>query len=197
MKLYHMSDTLRLGDEMKPDHKNTMALAGPFIQALERSEDCFCAMVLNGKYLRAVLGKFKLWEWSDYVKWSVEGAFEYIRRTEFPHCCSRILCNYFYSDLDACRILYEYDWGQASEEERAAIHLFEMELDAESVEKRDMRVYDEAYDAMEQREDIQTVLACARRYFSGGQTATPVWELLSDRPARAVKDITDLLRSGG
>ena len=53
-----------------------------------------------------------------------------------------------------------------------------------------MRVYDEAYDAMEQREDVKTVLACARRYFAGGQTAKPVWEIMSDRPARAVKDIS-------
>lgn len=141
-----------------------------------------------------MLGKFRLWEWSDYVKWSVEGAFEYIRKTEFPHCVSRIQCNYFYDNLEACRILYEYDWGSASEEERSQIHLFEMEVNAETVERRDMRVYDEAYDAMAQREDVQTVLACARRYFAGEQTAEPVWELMSDRPARAVKDITDCLR---
>jgi len=174
MILYHMSDTLKLGDKMTLDFKKTMSLAQPFVQALEQSEDCFYAMVLNGKYLRAVLGKFKLWEWSDYVKWSVEGAFEYIRKTEFPNCVSRIRCNYFYDNLDACKILYEYDWGQASEEERNGIHLFEIELDADTYEKRDMRVYDEAYDAMEQREDVKTVLACARRYFAGEQTAIPV-----------------------
>ena len=90
MKLYHMSDTLKLGDEMALDFKKTTSLAQPFVQALEQSEDCFYAMVLNAKYLRAVLGKFQLWEWSDYVKWSVEGAFEFIRKTEFPHCASRI-----------------------------------------------------------------------------------------------------------
>lgn len=196
MKLYHMSDTLKLGDEMNLDHKNTMSLAQPFIQALEKSEDCFYAMVLNGKYLRAVLGKFKLREWSNYAKWSVEGAFEFIRKTEFPECCSRIKCNYFYEDLESCKILYEYDWGEAPEEERSQIHLFEMELDAQTAEKRDMRIYDEAYDAMWEREDVRTVLACARRYFAGEQTAQPVWEIMSDKPARAVKDISDYLRSG-
>ena len=165
MRLYHMSDTLKLGDEMVLDFKNTMSLAQPFVQALEQSEDCFYAMVLNGKYLRAVLGKFKLWEWTDYVKWSVEGAFEYIRKTEFPDCVSRIRCNYFYDNLDACKILYDYDWGQASEEER-----------------------------MDEREDVKTVLACARRYFAGEQTANPVWEIMSDKPAKAVKDITTYLR---
>ena len=194
MKVYHMSDTLKLGDEMNLDHKKTTSLAQPFVQALEQSEDCFYAMILNAKYLRAVLGKFKLWEWTDYVKWSVEGAFEFIRKTEFPHCCSRIKCNYFYDDLESCKILYEYDWGQASEEERSQIHLFEVELDAVSVEIRDMRVYDEAYDSMYERDDVQTVLFCARRYFAGEQTKNPVWEILSDQPAKAVTDITQFIR---
>lgn len=194
MKVYHMSDTLKLGDEMNLDHKKTTSLAQPFVQALEQGEDCFYAMILNAKYLRAVLGKFKLWEWSDYAKWSVEGAFEFIRKTEFPHCCSRIKCNYFYDDLESCKILYEYDWGQASEEERNQIHLFEVELDTETVEKRDMRIFDEAYDAMCDRDDVQTVLACARRYFAGEQTDKPVWEILSDHPAKAVTDITQYIR---
>ena len=57
-----------------------------------------------------------------------------------------------------------------------------------------MRVYDEACAAMEQRADVKTVLACARRYFSGEQTVNPVWEIMSDKPARAVKDVTHYLR---
>lgn len=195
MKLYHMSDTLKLGDALSLDFKETMGLAQPFIQALEKSEDCFYAMVLSGKYLRAVLGKFRLREWSDYAKWSVEGAFEYIRKTEFPNCVSRIRCNFFYDNLESCKILYAYDWGEAPEEERNQIHLFEIELDADTVEKRDMRVYDEAYDAMWEHDDVQTVLACARRYFSGEQTPEPVWEIISDKPARAVKDISGILRN--
>ena len=47
-----------------------------------------------------------------------------------------------------------------------------------------------------EREDVKTVLACARRYFAGEQTAKPVWEIMSDKPARAVKDISDYLRKG-
>ncbi len=68
--------------------------------------------------------------------------------------------------------------------------MFEIEVDAQTVEKRDMRVYDEAYDAMREREDVQTVLACALRYFAGEETASPMWEIMSEKPARAVKDIT-------
>lgn len=195
MIVYHMSDTLKLGDELKTDYKRTMDLALPFVQALEQSVDCFYAMVLNGKYLRAVLGKFRLWEWSDYIKWSVEGAFEYIRKTEFPNSCSRITCNYFYDNLENCKILYDYDWGQASEEERAGIHLFEVELADDHPQMLDMRIYDEAYSAMEEQEDVAFVLDCARRYFRGEQSENPVWEIMSTRPATAVKNISDYLRA--
>ena len=193
MIVYHMSDTLQLGDELKTDYKRTMDLALPFVQALEQSTDCYYAMVLNGKYMRAVLGKFRLWEWSDYIKWSVEGAFEYIRRTEFPDTCSRIQCNYFYDSLENCKILYEYDWGQASEEERAGIHLYEVELADEHPQILDMRIYDEAYTAMEEREDVAYILDCARRYFAGKQSRNPVWEIMSNKNAKAVKDITSIL----
>lgn len=37
MKLYHMSDTLKLGDVLTPDFKKTMPLVQPFIQALEKA----------------------------------------------------------------------------------------------------------------------------------------------------------------
>lgn len=195
MNVYHMSDTLKLGDELTPDYKRSMDLVRPFVQALEQSTDCYYAMVLNGKYLRAVLGKFKLWEWSDYVKWSVEGAFEFIRATQFPESVSRIRSNYFYDDLANCKILFDYDWGRASEEERAGIHLYEIDLQDEQPQRRDMRLFDEAYTAMEEREDVQAVLDCARRYFAGEQSETPVWELLSDRPAKAVRDISGFLHS--
>ena len=55
MKLYHMSQTLQLGNTLTPDYESNMALVQPFIQALEQSTDCFYGMILNGKYLYAVL----------------------------------------------------------------------------------------------------------------------------------------------
>ena len=41
MIVYHMSETLKLGDRLEADHQRTEALSRPFIQALERSEDRF------------------------------------------------------------------------------------------------------------------------------------------------------------
>lgn len=207
MKLYHMSDTLHLGDKLKSDFKRQMELAQPFVQALQRGEDCFYAMYFNAKYLRAVLGKFKLRDmWSDYVKWSVEGIFEYVRRTEFPQCCSRLKCNYYFATIEEARTLYEIDWGKASDEERMRIRLFEIELEADEVDRRDMRLFDEAYDAVWDHEadeaydaiwmhgELQEAMNCVRRYFAGEQSAEPIWELMSDRPATAEKDLTAYLR---
>lgn len=194
MILYHMSQTLRLGDELITDYQKNTELALPFIQALEQNVDCFYGMVLNGKYMYAVLNKFGLREWSDYAKWATEGAFEFIRKTEFPDSYGRMQSNYFYDNLLNCKRFYEYDWGEESEEEQQKVYLFEVEVDDAAPQRRDGNIYDEAYSAMSDVQDVQRVLACARRYFAGEQTVEPVWEIMSDKPARAIKDITDCLR---
>lgn len=193
MILYHMSQTLRLGDEMKPDHQKNIRLVEPFLQALERSEDCFYGMVLNGKYLYAVLDKLKFREWSDYAKWATEAAFEFIRKTEFADSCSRLTSNYFYDDLQKCKRFFEYDYGCESEEVQQKVHLFEVDVDDAAPQYCDMNIYDEAYYAMSETQNISVVLSCARRYFAGEQTAEPVWEIMSDKPAKAVKDISEYL----
>lgn len=113
----------------------------------------------------AMLQKFKLQEWSDYAKWATEGAFEFVRQNEFPDSCSRMKSNYFYDDLPNCKKLYAYDWGEESIEEQQKVHLFAVEVADPTPQRRDMRVYDEAYEAMASKQDIQLVLNCARRYF--------------------------------
>lgn len=192
-----MSQTLKLGDELVCDHQKCLRLSEPFIQGLERSEDCFAGMVLNGKYLYELLGRYHLREWSDYAKWATEGAFEYVRRQKFPQCVSRLSCHYFYSNLSDSKRLYEYDWGDETEEERQKVHLFEVEVDDEHPEKRDMSVYDKAYSAMSERQDIATVLACAEQYYAGSHGQEPIWELLSSGKAVAVNDISYLLAGSG
>lgn len=195
MKLYHMSQTLKLGDTLTPDYEKRMELAQPFVQALEQSTDCFYGMVLNGKYLYAVLGKFGMWEWSDYAKWATEGAFEFIRKTEFSDSYSRMSSNYFYDNLPDCKKLYEYDWGSESEEEQEKVHLFEVDVDDDAPQRRDMNIYDEAYNAMSTSQNVQLVIDCARRYFGGEHTEAPVWEVLSVKNAKAVTDISGYLRN--
>lgn len=193
MKAYHLSETLKLGDILEVDHQQLISLAQPFIKALEHSVDLFYGMVLNAEYMYAVLDKSGLHEWSDYAKWATEGAFEYIRKTEFPSAVSRLKCNYFYDNLNDVKRLYEYDWGDEPEDIQNKIRLFEVELEEGISKKYDMNIYDQAYNAMEKNQDVQFVLDCARRYFSGDHTASPVLEILTDRNIKILKDVTDLL----
>lgn len=193
MKAYHMSETLRSGDVLKPDYQNLINLCEPFVKALERGNDCFIGMVLQGKYTTAVLERYGLKEWSDYAKWSTEGAFEFIRKKEFPFTVSRLKSCYFYSDLKNVKKLFDYDWGDEPEEVKKEIHLFEVELD-DAARRFDMNFFDKAYSAMINDQDEKSVFGYARSYFAGEKTEDPVWEILYDKPVKIEKDVTGLLR---
>ncbi len=196
MEVYHMSDTLPLNTELTADYKQTSELIQPFVQALERGEDCFFGALMAAKHQKAVLQKFGLQDmWTNYIKWATEAIFEFIRKQEFPESCSRITGHYFFDHLESCRELFEADWGDASGEERAKIHLYEVELEDENPQSLDMRVFDEAFDAMWEKEDIGAAIICARRYFRGEATQSPVWEILSDARAVAVANMTEKLQS--
>ena len=121
MRLYHISQTLKLGGALSPGHQKLSDLAEPFLQGLERGPDCFCAMLLNGQYMFAVMKRSGLREWADYAKWATEGLFEYVRRRSFPEAVSRLTCTYYYDNLADCRRLYEEDWGGEIPEEREKV----------------------------------------------------------------------------
>lgn len=193
MRLYHISQSLKLGDTLTPGHQNYSDLSEPFILGLERGADCFYAALLNGKYLYAVMKRSGLREWADYAKWATEGLFEFVRRREFPEAVSRLACVYYYDNLDDCRRLYEDDWGEESPEEREKVRLFAVEPEDPAPQRRDMSLYDLAYDAVEGL-DPDAAIALARRYFRGEASEKPMWELLSDKPGRAVEDLTPELR---
>ncbi len=193
MILYHMSQTLQCGDELKPDFQNLHALCEPFIQALERGADCFYGMLLNGKYLYAVLCKFHLREWANYEKWATEGLFEFVRKHEYPDCYSRISSVFFYDNFADSKRLFWNDWGEETEEERSKVHFFEVELDDAAPQRRDMSLYDAAFDAISEKQDLEAALSYARQYFAGQQSDAPIWEILSNKKAVACRDITDQL----
>ena len=186
MEVYHISRSLRLGDTLTPDYEKLYQLAEPFLQGLERGLDCFAAMVLQGKYLYAVMSRSGLRYWADYAKYATEAVFEFVRRREFPQSYSRLGCAYFFDSEACCRNHFEMDYGE-DPKEGAKVGLFQVEL--EDPQYRDMSVYDLAYEAMSQRQDVEEGFRQARRYFQGGQTEAPMWEILSDKPARAVKKL--------
>ena len=72
---------------------------------------------------------------------------------------------------------------------------WQVDVDDNSPQKRDMSIYDNAYDAISESQDVRFALDCARRYFGGKQSADPVWEILSDKPARAITDISNYLKN--
>lgn len=191
MKLYHMSESPT--DRLIPDAKNCYELCEPFVQALEYSTDCFCGMVLNAKYMYAVLNKHHLREWSNYAKWATEGVFEFIRKKEFPLCISRMKCVYYYSDLSFSKKLYSDDWGDEPQEEQQKLCLYEVDVNDEHINKRDMSLYDAAYDVMSDRQDVTAVIELARQYYAGNQSDNPIWEYLSDSTAEITRDITFML----
>ena len=96
MEVYHISQSLQLGDTLTPDYEKLYQLAEPFLQGLERGLDCFTAMVLQGKYLYAVMSRSGLRYWADYAKYATEAVFEFVRRREFPQSYSRLGCAYFF-----------------------------------------------------------------------------------------------------
>ena len=194
MIVYHYSQTLREGDRLEPGHEDYSDLCEPFVQALERGGDCFHAMLLNGKYLYAVLGRSGLRNYADYAKWAAEGVFEYVRREEFPTCASRLRCSYFCPELSDCIRMFHENFDEEEEEDRAKVRLFAIEADEESLERRDVSLFDAAYDYINEKQDTEAAVACARRYFAGEHGAEPSWEYLSAGEAVAVKDVTDLLR---
>lgn len=194
MRVYHMSQTLKPGDTMRPDHRHCTDLATPFVQALSRSKNCFYAMVYQGQYLCSVFDHSSLTrEWVDYAKWATEGAFEFVRQNHYPHRVSRLKCNYFFGDLETLKVLFRYDWG-GDPEEAALVRIYAMELREEQPQRFDMRIFDEAYEAMEKRQDLDTVLECAMRYFAGERSDQPVMEILSGETAEITDELAWLHR---
>ncbi|MBO4887188.1 MAG: hypothetical protein J5589_02600 [Firmicutes bacterium] len=193
MIVYHYSQTLKEGDRLEPGHSDYTDLCEPFIQALAQSRDCFLGMLLNGRYMFAVLNRSGLRYWANYAKWATEGLFEYVRRKEYPQCVSRLKCNYFCAGLVESVKMFQEDWGEEDEEEKAKMHLFEVEASEESLEMRDISIFDAAYDAIDLKQDIDTALTFARKYFDGDHSDEPRWEYLSAGDAKAVKDISHYL----
>ena len=186
MILYHMSNTLAEGKELTPDYKKNSTLVEPFVKALDISVEMFRILILNAGYFGSVLEKYNLSGMPAHeIKWGTEGIFEYVRRKEFPGQIGRIRCNYFYPDLQLCGELYYEDWGQAPEEERAKIRLYEAEVEGRTA-AYDMRLFDEAFDILCEgttAADIERCMELAGKYFRGEKSASPIMEILSDGTA--------------
>ena len=90
--------------------------------------------------------------------------------------------------------MFREAWGEELEAEQEKVKLFEVELPENSLERRDISLYDAAYDAIHDKQDIDAAVEYARRYFASAQSEQPNWEYLSATEAKAVKDISVYLR---
>ena len=189
IRLYHMSQTLQLGDLLQPDFLQKKERYQPYIQALRNGGNSINDLIEHQRKNPSV-------DWNELVKCIVEGVFEYIRETEFPMIPSRLNSSYYFEGLEHFETLYQAGWAQEPPEKQALVHLFEIEISEEQLHRFDMCVFDEAYDVMLERQDLQFVIDSARKYFTGEHTSEPIWEIMSDKPAKAVKAITDCLHKG-
>jgi len=183
MKVYYLGKSLKVGDTIVPDNNSCLSHVDPFIRALGHSEDCFYAMVLQGKYMHSVFQHSGLdMAWTDYARWATEAVFEYIRRKEFPNCISRLRCNFYYNHQEEAKALLRRNDGQAPEEE-GLVQVYEIELDEKRPVYYDRSIFDMAYEIMGDTQELDKVLRTARRYFAGKHTESPMLELLSEKTA--------------
>ena len=93
--------------------------------------------------------------------------------------------------------MYKEDWGEEDEKEREKVHLFEIEVPENSLEMRDISIFDAAYDAINDKQDVEAAFEYAHRYFAGKHGEEPDWEYLSASEATAAKDISHFLHEQG
>jgi hypothetical protein len=180
-KLYHLGKGLVEGIELIPDYQKRIQLVSPFIKALDKDIDVFENMLNEARYLREVLRRSKLREWSNCCKWATEAVFEYIRKNEFGDRYSRMRCNYYYDTIEKCKRLYKKDYLDPGDDE--GNELFEVHVEDEYPQYFDMAIYDEAYEKMEAEEGIEEIMDTARRYWNLERNSNEIVEVLSDKKA--------------
>ncbi len=188
MRLYHIGVSLREGMTLINNFNRIDTLVEPFLMALDKGDPEFEMMLIEARYLRAVMRKHRMREWSNYAKWSTEAVFEHVRKREFPDRHSRIGSIFYYDNLDSCRKLYKEDYvepGDANEN----VGMFEIEVEDDAPQRFDMHIYDDALEAFEESHNIRFARECARRYFNGSHHQNELVEIISDKQATVIRKL--------
>lgn len=186
-KLYHFGLNLKIGMELIPDYHKKSKLVIPYIEALNKSEEAFEVMLLQGRYLREVMRRSGLREWSNYCKWATEAVFEYVRQNRFKDRYSRIKTNYFYAEVEQCKELYKKDYIDSGDDNGE--ELFEVSVEDEGVQYFDMEIYNSAYKAMENQKNIAEIIKQAEKYWLFEKRSSANLEVLSDKKAILTKKL--------
>jgi hypothetical protein len=188
MRLYHIGVSLKEGMTLVNNYNKIDTLVEPFLMALEKGDAAFEMLLIEARYIRAVMRKNRLREWSNYAKWATEAIFEHIRRQESPDCYSRIGSLFYYDNLESCKKLYKEDYVEPGDADEN-VGMYEIEVDDSAPQRFDMRIYDDALDSIEERHDTQFARECARRYFRGSHHEMRLDEILSDKAATVVRKL--------
>ena len=189
MRLYHIGVSLEAGMTLINNYNKIDTLVEPFLMALGKGDPTFEALLIEARYIRAVMRKNRMREWSNYAKWATEAIFEDVRRREFSGRYSRIGSVFYYDTLESCRKLYQEDYVEPGDADET-VGMFEIEVDDSAPQRFDMRIYDDALNTIEECHNIQFARECAREYFNGSHSEKRLEEILSDKKATVVRKIS-------
>ena len=126
----------------------------------------------------------------NYAKDAVEGIFEWVRRRDFSaDSASRVGCVYYCESKDEAIAYLKADCLDNGDFSVDQVKLLEVEVDAARVFRYDQSFYNRAIDAMEQKRDLDAVIALAKAYFSKRRSEEPLIEILSDGKNRVIREI--------
>ncbi len=190
MKLYHYSvDSYKGAEHLTNDYKNNYRFAEPYILALRESADVFRAVFLATMYMSREVTALNLRKYENYQKDAVEGIFEYVRETEFPKDASRLRCVYYCESEKEALAYAEEDCFAAGLFTKEQVVLLEVEVDEDSVRRYDQAFFNRALQAIEKNE-IDSVFACARQYFSCQRSEHPLIEVVADGDNHVLRSIS-------
>lgn len=190
MKLYHYSvDSYKGAEHLTNDYKNNYRFAEPYILALRESADVFRAVFLATMYMSREVTALNLRKYENYQKDAVEGIFEYVRETEFPKDASRLRCVYYCESEKEALAYAEEDCFADGLFTKEQVVLLEVEVDEDRVRRYDQVFFNRALQAIEKNE-IDSVFACARQYFSCQRSEHPLIEVVADGDNHVLRSIS-------
>lgn len=180
MKLYHYSvDSYQGGGHLINDYKNHYQFAEPYILALRESGEVFRAVYFATMYMSREIKSLGLRKYENYRKDAVEGIFEYVRETEFPHDTSRLRCVYYCESKQEAIAYAKDDCLSDGLFIKDQVFLLEVEVEDGSIRRYDQSFFNSASEAIE-KNDIDAVFAYARQYFSCQRSDHPLIEIVAD-----------------
>ena len=189
MKLYHYSvDSYKGAMHLTNDYKNNYQFAEPYILALRESEEVFKAVFFATMYMSREVKALGLRKYENYEKDAVEGIFEFVRETDFPDDTSRLRCVY-YCESEKEALAYAQDDCLASGLfTKDQVALLEVEVEESSIRRYDQSFFNLALEAIK-KQDIDSVFAYAKKYFSCQRSEKPLIEVVADGSNRVLRNI--------